>query len=137
MLDAIQGIRREQVAVGLLVGAGCVLLGLRAAERPYGDLWALPGGHVEPGESRREAVVRELGEELGIRARVQADLPLATSTIGPVEHSIWLIADWTGDVANKAPDEHDELQWLDVTHLSKVALAHPSDVPVIVSVLRR
>ncbi|MBI3855642.1 MAG: NUDIX hydrolase [Planctomycetes bacterium] len=32
--------------------------------------WQLPGGRLEPGESPAEAVVREVKEETGLRARV-------------------------------------------------------------------
>jgi 8-oxo-dGTP diphosphatase len=42
--------------------AGRVLL----VEPTYKPTWEIPGGRVEPGESPREACVRELSEELGI-----------------------------------------------------------------------
>jgi 8-oxo-dGTP pyrophosphatase MutT (NUDIX family) len=32
-----------------------------------GGCWATPGGSLEPGETHRQAVIRELREELGIR----------------------------------------------------------------------
>lgn len=39
--------------------------GLLMVERGDGYGWAVPGGHVEPGESDVAAAVRELGEETG------------------------------------------------------------------------
>lgn len=49
---------------------GKVLLVKRNKKAGYG-MWSLPGGHVEPGEKARDAVVRELAEETGITARVE------------------------------------------------------------------
>ncbi len=48
---------------------GRVLL-IQRAKPPVG-LWSLPGGHVEFGETARQAAMRELAEETG----VVADLP--------------------------------------------------------------
>ena len=35
----------------------------------YPDVWNLPGGHIEAGESSTQAITRELHEELGIVVR--------------------------------------------------------------------
>jgi 8-oxo-dGTP diphosphatase len=42
--------------------SGAVML-VRPTYKPY---WDVPGGYVEPGESPREACIREVREELGI-----------------------------------------------------------------------
>ena len=42
------------------------LLARRPADKVYAGYWEFPGGKLEPGESFRDALVRELHEELGI-----------------------------------------------------------------------
>lgn len=54
--------------------ADTVLL-VERARAPVSGLWSLPGGHIEPGETAREAAARELLEETGVTAEI---LDLAT-----------------------------------------------------------
>lgn len=42
------------------------LLVIRRGHEPAVGSWSLPGGRVEPGESARAAVVREVAEETGL-----------------------------------------------------------------------
>ena len=58
-----------RVAVGAVVFKdGCVLL-VRRGQPPAEDLWAIPGGSVEIGETLQEAAEREIREETGIQIR--------------------------------------------------------------------
>lgn len=52
-------------ASALVINDYSVLLVKRKYD-PYAGLWALPGGHVEPGETTEDAVKREVHEETGI-----------------------------------------------------------------------
>jgi ADP-ribose pyrophosphatase YjhB (NUDIX family) len=54
---------------GAIFRDGEVLL-VERAKPPTIGLWSLPGGHIEPGETAAEALLRELAEETGIRARL-------------------------------------------------------------------
>lgn len=61
---------------------GQVLIARRPADKHQGGLWEFPGGKVEPGEAVREALGRELREELGIQVteacpliRIRHDYP--------------------------------------------------------------
>ena len=56
----------REVAVDCVsVKDGKVLL-VKRAHKPFNGYWVLPGGHVEQGETIRDAAVREMREELGL-----------------------------------------------------------------------
>ena len=43
---------------------GKILIAQRNLKKSQGGLWEFPGGKIEPNESREEAIVREIKEEL-------------------------------------------------------------------------
>ncbi len=59
------------VAADIVIEGGKVLVTQREEGDAYGLSWEFPGGKVEDGEDPREALKRELREELGIEARVE------------------------------------------------------------------
>jgi len=66
--DASPALPRAAVS-GAIFRDGRVLL-VERAKPPLMGLWSLPGGHIEPGETAREALLRELREETGLSARL-------------------------------------------------------------------
>lgn len=70
MTQSRPSIVRPVAAVATVVlRAGAVLLVKRGKEPDLGR-WAFPGGSIEPGETAREAALREVREETGVRVRV-------------------------------------------------------------------
>lgn len=62
--------RTIQVAAAVLLERGKVLLTQRKTGAHLEGAWEFPGGKVEPGEDPRDALRRELREELGIETTV-------------------------------------------------------------------
>jgi len=56
---------------------GRVLLARRLAHKHMGGLWEFPGGKIRAGEDPRAALIRELHEELGVEASVDAPITFA------------------------------------------------------------
>ncbi|MDQ6916669.1 MAG: Nudix family hydrolase [Pseudomonadota bacterium] len=89
---------RVAVAV-MLRDDGTVLLAQRLPGTPYPGYWEFPGGKLEAGESARDALVRELREELSIR--VTRAVPwLVQRYVYPhaeVELHFFRVFGWQGD----------------------------------------
>ncbi|WP_456786030.1 NUDIX domain-containing protein [Cellulomonas sp. P5_C5] len=118
--------RTVHVVGGLLVAGRRVLLGHRhPGRRWYPDVWDVPGGHVEPGESSREALVREVREELGVTVLSAREHDRVCLPDGVVI-DVWLVTAWAGTPVNRAPEEHDALEWFGVDDLPTADLAHPA-----------
>lgn len=54
---------------GVIVKDGRAII-VKRANDPYKGQWSIPGGHVELGESLRDAVRREMREETGLAVEV-------------------------------------------------------------------
>jgi len=74
MVESIQKPFPLIVAAGVLVEGGRVLLTQRKKGSHLAGAWEFPGGKVEPGEDPRDALVRELREEVGIEVTVEEPL---------------------------------------------------------------
>lgn len=66
---------REFSAGGIVINNGKVLMIKNAALRdPKKAYWGFPKGHIEPGESSKNAAVREVEEETKIKVEVLSKL---------------------------------------------------------------
>jgi 8-oxo-dGTP diphosphatase len=120
----------------LVVGAaivrdGRLLAARRTTPRGTAGRWELPGGKVEPGESSREALVREVREELGCGVTVDRWLE-GEQGIGAT-HVLRAALCRITDGDPRPGVDHDELRWLAPTRLGEVDWLEP-DRPFLVEI---
>ena len=62
------------VVAAVIEREGRVLIGQRKPSGQHALKWEFPGGKVEPAETPEAALIRELGEELAIHARIDREI---------------------------------------------------------------
>lgn len=70
-MSASQSLESPQVAVGAIVFKDDKILLVKRDKAPHKDLWAIPGGSVELGETLQEAAEREVLEEIGLNIKAK------------------------------------------------------------------
>jgi 8-oxo-dGTP diphosphatase len=108
----------KRVVAGLLVKGGKLLVCQRTRHQTMPLKWEFPGGKIEEGEQPRDALRRELEEELGILAsigdevkRIQHEYPNG----GVVELRFFIVREYQREIENRI---FRDIQW-----------AEPKDLP--------
>ena len=106
------------VAAALILRGEEVLICQRRPDQPMALKWEFPGGKIESGETPKQALARELDEELGIDADVG---PLVTHTPhtyrsgGAVDLQFFAVHAFRGEVTNRI--FHD-VRWIPLRDLT-------------------
>ena len=123
-------LKRVEVVAAVIVRDGTVL----ATQRGYGEYegwWEFPGGKVEPDEEPRDALVREIREELDAEIEVGAYLCTAERDYPGFHLSM---ACYVCRLASEDEQldlrEHHAARWLSAAELDDVAWL-PADVQAV------
>jgi 8-oxo-dGTP diphosphatase len=127
MINAVTGSTKpSRLVVGAAVlHGGRVLATRRTRPAEVRGLWEMPGGKVEAGEEPREALVREIREELGCEVRVTDALD-GEQPVGDHYTLRVMVAELVA--GEPTPLEHDALRWLGPDELDAVTWLAP-DLP--------
>ena len=94
----------KRVVAALIWQQGKVLICQRTRHQPMPLKWEFPGGKIEEGEQPRDALRRELDEELGIAAvigdevaRIRHEYPSGSS----VELRFYDVREYSGELENR------------------------------------
>jgi 8-oxo-dGTP diphosphatase len=128
--------RLVEVVAGVITDArGRILLARRTRGRDLAGLWEFPGGKLEPGETPEAALIRELHEELGIRAEIGAPL-IAVPQQYPHKRlrlDVRHVASWRGGTPKGLDGQ--ALAWVPPQKLASYAMP-PADRPVVAALLQ-
>jgi 8-oxo-dGTP diphosphatase len=111
------GARVKQVVAALIVKDGKILVCQRTRHQTMPLKWEFPGGKIEEGEQPRDALRRELDEELGIEAIVGEEVARIRHQYksgSSVELRFFVVREYKGELENKI---FRDMQWSERTDL--------------------
>ncbi|MFJ7972849.1 (deoxy)nucleoside triphosphate pyrophosphohydrolase [Psychrobacillus sp. NPDC096389] len=108
---------------------GEILCALRSSEMTLPNYWEFPGGKIEVGEAKQEALKREIREELKCTIEVFDKIE---DTLHEYEEVIVRLETYMAKVifGNPIATEHAEIKWLSRNKLLTLKWA-PADIPAV------
>lgn len=122
--------QRLHVAVGVVRdGNGKILITRRAKHAHQGGLWEFPGGKLEAGEPVRQALARELAEEVGIQVQAASPLIRINHDYGDrhVLLDVWNVTAFAGQARGC---EGQAMRWIDAEQLQEFSFP-AANLPII------
>jgi 8-oxo-dGTP diphosphatase len=126
--------KRIAVVGAVLIRGQMILAAQRSSTMSLAGMWEFPGGKIEPNESPKEALLRELKEELLCTAEIGEHIQ---TTEYEYEFGIVVLTTYYCSLKGDEPrlTEHSEIRWIHVTKLDQLNWA-PADIPAVEKVMR-
>lgn len=99
------------VVAAVIERGGRILIGQRKNIGHHPLKWEFPGGKVEPGETPEAAAVRELAEELAIRAKIAGEImryQYQYAGRAPILLIFYRVTDFEGEPENR---DFEQIRW--------------------------
>jgi 8-oxo-dGTP diphosphatase len=88
---------------------------------PYPNMWDIPGGHVDDGETPEQCIVREMKEEMDLDLE-EFQLLSVMEFIDRVEYTFWKKLNL--DIQNINLHEGQQLKWFTESEVKNTTLAY-------------
>jgi len=121
--------KQIHVVGAVIVKSGRILCAQRGSGGSLAGMWEFPGGKIEPEETARQALVREIDEELDCRVDVGGEI---TTTSHEYDFGVVHLTTFYCDLVEGDPrlSEHEEVRWLGPHELELLEWA-PADIPAV------
>lgn len=128
-------LKRINVVGAAIIKDGLVLCAQRGPQSSLAGLWEFPGGKIEADETPREALIREIREELHADIEVGDEVTSTTHqyAFGEVTLTTFYCELHSGGLTLT---EHEAITWLAPADLGNLKWA-PADVPAVQSIMSR
>jgi 8-oxo-dGTP diphosphatase len=125
----VQVKKHVNVVGAVILRDGEVLCAQRGPASSLAGKWEFPGGKIEPGETPREALEREILEELRCTVRVGEEV---ITTTHEYDFAIVKLTTFYCELVEGSPQltEHAAVAWFLPDHLESLDWA-PADVPAV------
>lgn len=110
----------KRVVAALIIQDGKILVCQRTRHQTMPLKWEFPGGKIEAGEQPRDALRRELDEELGITARIGEEVARIRHDYkkgGSVELRFFVVQHYQGEIENRI---FREVRWARRSELAEL-----------------
>lgn len=127
--------RREFSAGGVVYKDGKVLM-IRVKTLSGKDVWTFPKGHIEQGEKPKDAAIREVEEETGVRSEIKKEIGDFTYHFKDKDGVLvkktvfWYLMEPVSQSELKTPGEVLEVRWFEIQDAKKM-IAYDSDKKII------
>ncbi len=126
----------KQIAAGIIVYNGKVLIAQRRRGKDLAFFWEFPGGKLEQGETLEQCLQRELIEEMNLKINVGSlfmslpyDYPFGSFVI-----NAFMATCDSPDIKNFC--EHEQYKWVKPEEMSAYRFS-PADVPIVEAYIKK
>jgi 8-oxo-dGTP diphosphatase len=123
-------VREKLGVIGVLRDGERILIVRRSQAVTMPGLWCFPGGHVEPGESLHDAIVREMHEELSVRVAAREHLGAVHVESSGYRLEVFAVELVSGTLEPR-PEEIAEARWATPAEIRALGEPMPSNAAVL------